>query len=467
MFNLKISGTKLGMYGIPVVLFFTLYLAFDFNGLYGQDSHAYYQYSKQLHLFFTSGIELGYFYWPKLYPFLGSIIGLVGLPILFGLQIVSLFSLLGAFYFTNKIITKVQGKDASLFLLFGAVLSAYFIRGGVLVMSDALATFLVMVCYYCFVLFFQKKRAIYFVLMVAFAGLAFFVRYPILPLVLIPILYSFFIWVKELEKYRIIIGLGIILCTALTIFLGIKLFPTVVEDFSLRWGLSNIFSNKFETTDGVIKHWVPNIIYVFGNFMHIGYLAIGVFLVPFYKNTTGINRIILVAVLVYLLFLSGFSQQNYRFLFPSHLLVIILLFPSFNRLMNWLSNRKIKRVFLLCALIFQLAFFIYSFGKTYSFYTNEKQIVKELKRMDSDAPIYSFYVDQSFPSYGVDNKVYNLYMEEYVEFQKNALVVFNNTLFKNQWKSTNVIKNWNKLTANYELEVLISFDNNWKIYQIK
>ncbi len=148
------------LYGLPLILLLFLFFVFDFNGLYGQDSHAYYKYAKELFLFFNKGIQPNYFYWPKVYPFIGAVLGFSGISVLLLMQLISFLSLIGALYLSNQLIYQIYAKDGKEWLLLGGVLATYFIRGGVLVMSDMLAAYFIIVCFYNFVLFFKNKKSI-------------------------------------------------------------------------------------------------------------------------------------------------------------------------------------------------------------------------------------------------------------------------------------------------------------------
>lgn len=454
------------LYGIPILLFLILTIVYGFNGLFGQDSHAYYQYAKELNIFFETGEEPGYFYWPKLYPFLGALLGSIGIPILLGMRMISLFSMLGVIYYSNKLIREIYNKDGKLWLLISLVVSTYFIRGGLLVMSDMLATFLVVYCYWIFVRYMKTHKVYFIIIMGVVACIALFVRYPTLPILFAPIFLAVFSRLKKLKYWWLITT--IVLAGGISLlFIYVHLFEKILLEFFERWSFKHIFSRKFDDSNGHIEQWVPNIMYIFGNFFHIGYLAVGALLIPFYNKIIGLRLVFLMGIGCYLFFLSGFSTQSYRFLMLSHPLVIIILFPMFLKLWNWLKQYKIHNVFVVGTILFNCVFFIYSFSKTYRVHLNEKEIAEAIKSINSQKPIYSFYVDQSFPSYDIQNEIRNLYMMDYQTFEKGSLVVFNVSQFDGQWEGTNVMNNWEKLSEKYELEEVVEFKNNWKIYRIK
>ena len=440
---------------------------FDFNGLYGQDSHAYYKYAKELFLFFNTGSEPNYFYWPKIYPSIGALLGYTGIPILFLLRLVSFFSLIGALYFANKLIYQIYNKDGKEWLFLGGVFATYFIRGSVLVMSDMLGAFFTIAFFYHFVVFHKTGKSLNLLLMICFVGLTFFVRYASLPLFIIPMVIVVYGLFKKLNLLNVIlIGAGF-LVSLYSFLLYQEGFIDLISEFFLRWKFEYIYSRSFYNKDGFIEHLVPNVFYIFGNFFHLGYLSIGIFVVPFIRRNNYLNTVILGSILFYLIFLSGFSTQNYRFLLISHLLVLVYLFPAYHRLKEWLKTKNRFNLFFISTIIFNSLFFDYSFRKTYLVHLNEKVIAKELIKIIKDETIYSFYVDQSFPSYGIKNEIKNFYMDDYKEFEYGSLVIFNEDKFQGQWEGTLVMKNWNRLMSDYELEEVKDFGNNWKIYRVK
>ena len=124
-------------------------------------------------------------------------------------------------------------------------------------------------------------------------------------------------------------------------------------------------------------------------------------------------------------------------------------------------------LFVVGVLFFNTTFFIYSFTKTYVVFQLEKEVVEELKKIESDAPIYAFYVDQSFSSYDIKNEVHNFYMEDFSKIESGSLVIFNEEKFAEQWKNHRVMQNWKMLTTNYQLDTLATLSDNWQIYLIK
>lgn len=452
---------------IPVAFFLFLNYVLDFNGLYGQDSHEYLRFAKALKTGTQSNHSIEEFRWPKGYPRLGTLLSSIGLPVLTSLRLISLFAFIGLLLVVKRTIQLIFHNDAQWYLILGAATQIYFMRAGMLVMSDMLTAFYIVCVFYFLIQQEIKNKSVYFLGVLLFSVLAFLTRYASAPILIGALSYAIYLSGKRhgwwlLALATILIGVGAFFLMRMN-----NNWSTLSIAMMDQWSWSNVFSRSFHSSDGVSVHLVPNIMYVFGNFFHLGFLSFGVILLPFYKKLLPLNKKVVGSVLLYLVLLIGLSTQNYRFLVISHSLVLILLYPTYESLSRWLKGKHLYLFFILGTLLVNLVFGIYSFRKTLLVHNNEKAIVNELKKHIKNEPIYSFYVDQSLPSYEITNEVRNFYKKDYLEFEKGALVVFNENKFNKQWKDHRVMNNWNRLKANYELDTLATLSGNWEIYRIK
>lgn len=464
---LKNIKSKYWLVCIPLLLFIVSNFGIGFNGLYGQDSHAYFQYANLLKTVNFNYSEAGFLYWPKMFSTIAALLSYLGISVLTAFQLISISSLIFSLLIANKIIKLLFNKSGHLFLLLGGALSVYFSRGGIILMSDMFATLLVITTFYFYYINRSSPNNFKLFGTLLFAFLAVLSRYACLPIVVAPVIATLlqgFLNLKNLQRVLVLI-----------LSIGSMIFLLQFNDrfFDLgkemlgQWSFSNVFLRETHNENGTNFHTVPNVLYVLGNFAHFGYLSFGVLLLPFYKKLKGIDKTMLISLMIYLGFLSGLPTQNYRFLMLSHLLVLILLFPAFEALLLFLKEKRVKVLFIVGTILFNLTFYMYSFGKTFNVYKVEKEVVEEIKSLKSDQPIYSFYVDQSFKSYGLENETRNFYYKEFASFEKGALVVFNPEKFKEQWEGTNVMNNWNILIDNYQLDTIKVLTCNWGIYRIK
>ena len=222
------------LYGFPVLLLLTLSFVFNFNGLYGQDSHAYYQFSKELLLYLEEGKQFGDFYWPKTYSFIGTILSYSGLPILVCLRLISFLSLIGALFYANRIIKMLYHKDGSLFLFLGACLSTYFVRASLFVMSDMLAVFFITLFFYSYISYWKEKRKISIIILFISGILSFSVRYACLPLIVFPIVTVLYDWFKDLNKGKYALVSILIAIAIFFIYSNQDFIQFLMNEFSIR-----------------------------------------------------------------------------------------------------------------------------------------------------------------------------------------------------------------------------------------
>ena len=465
---MMVSGiSRILPYALLFGIFLVLLLVFDFNGLYGQDSHEYLRFAKSLKLLLSDGTPPGEFAWPKLYPFLGALIGFTGIPIVLGMQLISLFSIAGSIYFARRIIQSMHNADGTLFLILGALSQVYFVRIGFLVMSDALCVLFITGFFHFYLLTVRNAGWKPVLGMVLFAIAALLTRYASAPLILIPLFFSLGLWIRKLELWKQLLSVALLIGGIIAVVLLNNHFVVRATELLSEWKFNNLFTRSLESDGRTETNLVPNVLYIFSNFAHIGYLSFGVLLFPWIRKWSREYYVIWIAVFIYLIFIGGLAHQNQRFLVITHLIVLALLFPAFRELWNWFRQRKLHLVFLIAVLLFNGAFFIYSFRKTYQLSQLEQQIAESLHKYDDETMIYAFSVNQSFDSYDIPNPSRNLWLMEDASFEKGALVVFNEELFENDWKDHRLMRNWKILKETHELEILEELPQNWKIYRIR
>lgn len=455
---------------LPYLIVFTgfliLLLVFDFNGLYGQDAHEYFRYSKALQLEMIDGIPAGDFHWPKLYSLLGVVSSFLGIPILVCLQLISLVSCLGAIYFAQKSIRLLYDAEGALFLIFGAATQVYFVRMGYVVMSDALCAFFIMAAIYFYLKFTKNKAFKDVVLLLAFALLAIFTRYASLPILAVLTIHALWIY---LSRWGLEVRITVLILLSFTgvcvLYFNNQALSQVVDRI-IEWNPINLIHRSHFREGRLETNFAPNLFYIWSNFLHLGFLSIGVLLLPWFKYWNFRQRGLWIAVLVYLLFIGGLEIQNQRFMVLTHLPVLILIFPAFQKLWSWLETKKLKIPFVIGVLVFNFSLFYYSFEKTYRVHRIEKIIVEELHKFDDHTPILSFYVNQSFASYDLPNPTQDFW-NAYPDFHKGGLVVFNPEKFEQSWGDGIVMQNWLSLKEQHELTVIRELPENWKIYRIE
>lgn len=446
-----------------IIIFLIIWLGLDFNGLYGQDSHEYLRYSKAIKLFVKTGVDPGNFYWPKLYPFLGAIISYSGLSVNLSLQLVSLGSILGAFYFAQKSFRLLYKTDGSWFLVLGAATQVYFIRSGIIVMSDALTTFSLMGFLFYYLRFVDQKATKDFLLLTFFGLIAVFSRYAAMPLITIPVLHAIYLLVLKVPLlYRILIITTGLLTSFIALFLNNQALDLIGKMFE-TWSVLHLFQRNFMFDSFPQTYWVPNGIYMLSNFAHLGFLSMGVLLLFWWKKWNFKLPFLWMGIIAYLIFIGGIGFQNQRFMVITHLWILVLIFPAFEALKLWLGQRKLWWFFISGVVIFNGAFFYYSFSKTFAMHRLEKEIAQEVLKLDDAKTIYAFYITPSLGSYDIPNPKIDLWTEE-IEFKEGNFAVFNEKQFG---QNQRVMKNWQRLNDEFEVNSIKNLPKGWKIYRIE
>jgi hypothetical protein len=214
---------------------------------------------------------------------------------------------------------------------------------------------------------------------------------------------------------------------------------------------------------------VPNTLFAFSNFVHPYFIFGGVVLLFFFRLEDFKRselRISLAAILMYSIFIGGIPFQNKRFLLLSFPFVLIILYHPFKRAVNFFKSKKIRILLIFFLIVVQLLIFSYVFSKIYEMNRTERRISNALLKYDNDV-IYTFFIDPALRSYDVNKKIINLLEDKIQSFQKNALVLFNEPKFRDQWKNKNPMINWNYLKSNYRISKLESFDDGWELYEIE
>ncbi|GAB5416852.1 MAG: hypothetical protein Crog4KO_17190 [Crocinitomicaceae bacterium] len=255
----------------------------------------------------------------------------------------------------------------------------------------------------------------------------------------------------------VITGVGFLLLSV-----NNQILVLIAEIFD-NWHLQHLFQRHFIYESNQASYWVPNGMYIWSNFAHVGYLSCGILLFFWWKKWNFQLKWVWISVIGYLIFLGGIGFQNQRFMVISHLWILVSVFPAFDALKSWLEQRKLWWVFVVGVLTFNASFFYYSFSKLFGMHRLEKEIASAVLELDDAPKVYAFYVTPSMDSYGVPNERIDLW-EEDLAFEKGSFVVFNVEQFS---KTERVMKNWDKLNREFDLEIIDELPENWKIYRIQ
>ena len=305
-----------------------------------------------------------------------------------------------------------------------------------------------------------------------FSVVAVLTRYAAFIILIIPALIIFYYIIRKRNFFHLAIAviIGIILTIPHILIRKMNVTDFLGHVWLQRWSVLNYIKSNFTTPDGTEHFRLPNIVYSFSGIFYPTYLLFGFVLLFFLRKTLFRNKfwlIVLLIIMINALFLAGIPYQNQRFLLLSYPLVVILLYPGYERFITILSNRKIFLYpAILLMIIIQIFFCIYFFRSAYQRNVLEKEVATFVKH-DDHKNIYAFDIDVSFMSYNVKKNVINMRNVKIDLFNHYSLVIFNEDKFKVQWANMNPMLNWNNLKSNYTLSELKNFGDGWKAYEIR
>jgi len=456
---------------LPMVIALSLGWMYGFNGLYGQDAHAYFGYSLELVNYFEGGSFPSHFFWPVFYPLFGASLGFVFGHTLVMLQLISALGMGLTVFFSYKLfqLNIKKEKYVPYFFVF-LVLCPIVLKSAILIMSDMLCLGLIMGSWYYTFLFEKNKKGWLILPAAAFAILAVNTRYGAAVLLFVPL----YVIIKTVlkEKQWLYLGLGILTIAFLSIphFFLKSNDPVgfVGHSWLTNWSLLNPFQRNFETNEGIFNYLFPNIGFVMYSFFHPLFFSMGAILLFFIKPKEDFlaHKYIAIALGIYLLFLAGIPYQNKRFLLLAMPFVTILFLPSFKRFFKLVREKvKVEMMFFVVIIFSQIVFFTYSFINVYQRNKLEKEIAFVIFKYPQKH-LYGFDMDISLNSYGVDKNIHNMWVEEYPKFIRNSLVIFNEEKFAQQWKGKAPMNNWKMMNEKYEIRKVDSFKEGWNLYEL-
>lgn len=455
---------------IPL-LFMAIYGLSGFRGLYGQDSYAYLLYSKAIYDALHGAVFSGHWHWPALYPMLGAFLSLSGLSAQWALIFVNMLALVVLFLSCAAILNRHYPKQEPLIIFYLMVflcLSPFLLRTALSIMSECSAMACLYLCLYFACFSTHPARAIP---LCFFAALACCSRYAMLLLVLVPLLYAF---IRGFRKGSYVFwGIGLLLA-GFILYVQFDVVRKAMGGFQAGawledWSLLNLVKQDFVNEDGRQYFRLPNLLQLAYVCLHPGFLFCGAVLI-FYVRRKDFDlpkAILAITACVYLLFIAGFPTQNPRLLLPAFPLMLLFLFPAFQRLttVSW-----IKRFPLLIgamALLVQLLLCIRAFAPMVKREQMEKNIAGALQRLPPERTLYSSGLDGALHVYGVRNPLKNIYLETFTTYEKNAYLLINPAELQEQWMGSKPYRNWKKMEAQCHLVKLLELEGGWVLYELR
>lgn len=451
-----------------------------FNGLYGQDSYEYLRFTKALVLFYKSGISPGGFFWPLLYPITGSVLSFV-FGATFSLQLISIFSLVGSAVFLekiNRLLYPEKAGQGKVYVFLAFMLSPYILRASLVVMSDMLCVFMITGAWYCLFKYRSLPSNKYLIWFSAFAVAAITTRYAAIVVLFIPLVVVAYHIINDRRWKVAAISIIVWAIVILPYYLLHRHLPFafIKNDWLTTWSFANFFRSDFITDGGGIAHYNTwNVIYVFYNLAHPAFCFAGILFtvlsLKYLKKMRAEVIFTMASIVLYALFLAGIPFQNLRFLILSFPLVVVLLYPAFIRIINYLcegrgmGKMKVNAIYLIAAVI-QIALFCRVLMPFYHDSKIEKQLTAVILQYPG-LPLYTFSVDGALKAYGVSNTIINLYdvkLDTLKQAPGEKLVLFNEKQWAEPWRGKNPMLNWNYIKHTFTLTKVKDLPDGWQLY---
>lgn len=468
----------------PLLLFAGIALlawVLHFNGLYGQDAHEYLRQSREIVQHLTTGQTAAPAFvstdFASGYPIAGAVFRFFTGDAILGLQVVSWLSFAISVWLLERILfvlTHGSRADSRLiFSLLGLALAPYFLRAGLSVMTDSLGLAMALAAFYFALRWVEHERGMDAVGAAVFIVLAVSVRIGLAGL-LLPLAVAVVYFLVERGKWRWLVASG--LAGGLLFLPHFWLAQDVVahpfQHSDLHWSVGNFFRRSFSTENGLSTYWAPNILYLFFPLIHPGFCLVisGLFLLA--KRTDWAlpaKKVLLCCIGCYLLLLGGLPHQNMRFLLPVYALVLLLLFPAWDRMYCYglYFFRRLTWTILGVTLFCQVFFSVKTLRPTLQRNHLETTIAESIKSvLPAGATVYGFDLDIAMKSYLPDIQFVNLWERRYSTFQEGSFMLFNEPALRPQWDGLNPMLNWDFATANYAVDPVKNLPDGWVLYQI-
>ncbi|MHB8627902.1 MAG: ArnT family glycosyltransferase [Aggregatilineales bacterium] len=250
----------------------------QFDGLYGQDPYAYYDYGQQIKQLITHGQGLGYMYWPLGYPALISFGFLAGGVSASIAQMVSIVCAAGAAVFTGLLTVECAqafGFARRWALLGGVVawalitVSGQAVQSGIVVMSDMPGLFWATLSAWALTVYLRTQRHYpAWIALSAFAlAWATMTRWQYAGLALPWALACLWTWRKRGTWQRrwkhgaLAVGVGLLILTPQIIYTAQHPDPALRHEWLQGWSPANAFERDFVTADGTFHYDQPIAVY--------------------------------------------------------------------------------------------------------------------------------------------------------------------------------------------------------------
>ncbi len=439
---LRMRAAPLLVFALALGLRVAAIASWQFRGLYGQDSYAYYDYSLALRAAWLQGQPIPNFFWPLAYPLL-----FVAASFLFGAnpfagQLVSLLAgaLSATFAFlTAQEIARLAGLEEkrAIGVAWMAALwiacSAELIQYSIVVMADALGLALAICSAWLLARYLRTEMSRWLYLSAAVLALAFLARIEMALLIFPWAGVTLLAWKRQgswqsfLKKglwdgvFAVGIGVLIVLPYLLWAWRNMQAgLPSYIADPGFaQWSPQNFLRREFDTPDGHLQFPYPSGIYYAVAVLRGG--ALTPLVIPFFIlgvselwRRRAVNTLVFLlgwAAAIYL-FIGGMPWQNLRFAFPLYPPIAILGAIGLGTISGWQPSRAgLHAVAAAVILVVQLTLGYFELDKFMTTTRGYLEMAEWVKReLPADATLIAFTATATL-EHETDFKIVEIFFE--------------------------------------------------------
>lgn len=467
---------------------------YKFDGFYGQDSYAYYDYSKSFIDSVNNFSLPPNFYFPVGFYLLTYIFNILT----FGnTSIASLcVSLISnslippvTFLLSYELIKNYfDERETRLISILSGILlcfSGSFIQAGIVIMSDSPGLFLALTSLYFLIKYSDTNKLIYSVLSFSFLSFSIITRYInvlFIPLFILAIIMQY----KSLKKvnYKHLI-LSLLIASVISLPQMYYIFKYGISylrpeegsgQWTTQWSLLNFFRKDFFIADGSFRYSLMNSIYYAAVIFHpMNFLIFGVFfftgtyfiMINWYRS---IFLYLILWILIFYIFLAGMPLQVSRYTLVYFPPVAVISSIGFFKMKVIYPYRKIIFAFLLLILFSSGMYRINNFiGQKNRDLKVVEYVNNNLKR---NSTLFSFFITGTINHYSPKKSLEMYYynssrIKEIIDSSgTDVYFIIPENVIINQWRGLTLEQTFNFVKANYNPVKINEFDI-YSVYCIK
>lgn len=445
----------------------------DYAGVSGQDAHDHWRLARAWMEWWDGGVRPQLAEHPHGYPILGALLGLSGVGGLWGLRLVSLLAFAALMLTLRAILYRSHGPGAmrrvDRYLLLAGATCPFLLRYAAMVMSDVTAMALLMGSFLALLRWLDRGRWPDVLCCMLLGMCSLCVRMAVAPVLLV----MGAALLLDLATAR---AVRLALFGMLAMVVGLLLVrpgdPDVVGAHLwvplTDWSPWNILAREHRSDDGLLSYQLPNALYVMKVFVHPGFLLLGPVLLPFFRLADLAHRPVrwsAAALVAYIAFIACMPFQNDRVLLLVLPFALLLLYPAYSRLEEWLRARRVHpAAWMSVILVLQLVCAGYALRPFMEHARVERELAIVVDRSGADH-VLTHGMGAAFGNLCPDVSVTELWYGELAVLEKGSLIVVKPAEMDRQWQGLPPAYNWSKARAQ-GMDTLVEHPAGWLVAKL-